>query len=148
MIGEAPSANGDRTDPIGGRAERVLCELAGFDDLGSRFLRTNLISDWPGPNGKGSAWPRDVARERAMMQASFLTGHRPAVVLLGKRVADAFGVDSEYFVWREPDLIKAPHVVIPHPSGVNRALNDPDVRRRTGEVLNEAVRKRRKKEAA
>lgn len=142
MIGEAPSRSGDRFDPISGRAERLLCDLAGWKDgLGPRFLRLNLLEENPGPSsgGKGDAWPLDLARQRA---AQMVFAGRPAAVLLGRRVAAAFGARGAYCEWWDPsDEVRAPYVVIPHPSGVNRLYNDPAVRDQVGVVLRDAAKR-------
>jgi uracil-DNA glycosylase len=148
VIGEAPNraAGADDTRPVQGRAARVLCELAGWEPadgatLQKKFFAINVLGEWPGSAGKGSAWPVERARKNAATLCLTLNGRR-AAVLLGKRVAQAFGVDAEYGEWREADdAVPIRHVVVPHPSGINRALNDPELRKRTGEVLREAVKR-------
>ncbi|HUT60648.1 MAG TPA: hypothetical protein VNA25_22615 [Phycisphaerae bacterium] len=58
---------------------------------------------------------------------------RGPLVLLGKRVAAAFGVDPEYFRWSEVRGVRV--AVMPLPSGVNLWWNDPEHRRDAANFL-------------
>ena len=113
VIGEAPGrSNGT---PLRGARRRIakLVELD-EDDLLEMFHWQNLLDQWPGygPNG-GSHFPMDAAREAARH-----VSERP-LILLGRRVATAFGVDQPWFGWRDGIA------VTPHPSGLSRWWNDP-----------------------
>lgn len=85
-------------------------------------------------------------KDRAAGNAGRLWGEacrerRPAVLLLGRRVADAFDVgDADYFDWRGGSVEGLPRIVVlPHPSGRNLLLNDPGIRDRVGRTLREAT---------
>lgn len=80
-------------------------------DLGLRWdMAMNLL----GPSPKVGEWDAAVAREIADGLKPFLGSYR--VVLLGQRVAEAFGADL-------PLLPVGPFYRLPHPSGRNRVWN-------------------------
>lgn len=119
IIGEAPSRLHCPRGPLSGKSGQrlaALCEL----DLGeflALFERRNVLPAFPGPAGKGSAFPMAQARARAArMRLAFPA--RPAV-LLGGRVARAFCLDLPPLSW------SGNVAVCPHPSGVSRWWNDP-----------------------
>ena len=112
-----------------------------------RTTHVNLLEDYPGPAGKGSAFPivetRLSARrlvdvlaagprftDSGTCTAKWAFGGRlfalPSLVILcGARVGQAFGLgDAEYFRRHRPRDMGCPAVVVPHPSGVNRWWND------------------------
>lgn len=147
IVGEAPA----RTTPPGslplsGRPAVVLCQAAGIDPgptgdcrdaLARRYDLANLLGSWPGPSGVGAALPAAEARDAA--DRLDLTDR--VVVLLGRRVAAAVGVQQlAFFDWRTRDLPVPARalVVVPHPSGLNRHLNDPRVRDALGRALRRA----------
>lgn len=67
------------------------------------------------------AWSARTARETAALLAQ---QDRPAFVLLGKRVCEAFGEEYQPFtVGDAPGGTR--FGVLPHPSGLNRSWNDP-----------------------
>lgn len=102
-----------------------------FNALSGRFRTVNLLEEHPGPR-----WPKDEAVMAARGLRALDFGSAPWV-LLGRRVAGAFGVSSTaYFDWVSPGL-----VVVPHPSGLSRLLNDPVIRKAIGDTLWEAVRR-------
>lgn len=121
LVGEAPNRAGQGRRPnttfTGGRLAR----------LGARELqRTNLLREWPGPQGKGSAFPLDLARPAAERLWRRHPKRRP-FVLVGTRVAAAFGLARsryEYLEWL--DLRGREVAVIPHPSGINLWWNEPE----------------------
>lgn len=80
------------------------------------------------------AWSARVARDAA---ATLAEQDRPAFILLGKRVCEAFG--EEYHPFTVGDAPGGSRfAVLPHPSGLNRAWNDPSATeraRRTVETL-------------
>lgn len=102
--------------------------LEGREGLLERVEAVNVLERFPGPDGaKGDRFPRGRARRRARHLLPSLRGR--TVLLAGKRVAEAFGVNAEYLTWHEhPEGFRV--VVIPHPSGVNRWWNEPENRRR------------------
>lgn len=110
-----------------------LCRLVmglEHDDYLERFDRANLCT------GK---WSAPAARSRAI-DLIVEVGHHP-IVLLGVKVAGAFGVDKAPFqVIRHYIAGAAPRtvVVLPHPSGLCRAWNVPGAFDRARAVLREA----------
>jgi hypothetical protein len=148
LVGEAPSRTGDRFHrfPLSGAPARVLCLCAGWEpdgpasDLGSwtwalysRFETANVFPR----SAQSRPWDRDRARASAAILSA---GGHSHLVLLGRKVADAFGVGKlAYF---EPWQLVAGQrlVVIPHPSGRNLLMNDDVVREQTGIALRNAVR--------
>lgn len=133
LVGEAPCQKGGL--PFTGRAGTVLEDLAGFNPR-SAFDCVNLLPAWPGHAGKGSAFPMHDARVAATAMLSVLPTGK-VVIVAGKRAARAFGVKAPAFLsWQFVDgkLLG----IIPHPSGVNRWLNDPVNREATGAFLRKA----------
>lgn len=143
LIGQAPPPSYDPAThsplyPVpehatGGR----LAALAGLSahEYLATFQRINLLREFPGrrrhPCGtRRDHWPRAEARSAAEAIAPLL-GDR-TVVLLGRNVARAFGLEgAEFHVWRtvhvpyppdQPVLFSA--ACVPHPSGLNRWYND------------------------
>ena len=76
LIGEAPSRVSDPDFPFGGRAERFLEGVLGWDegDLPRRFRTANLLLYWPGSSGKGSLFNARVASASAGLIAARLRG--------------------------------------------------------------------------
>jgi hypothetical protein len=137
LLGEAPSRHGDRYHafPLSGRPAQVLCELADIapdpDPRATRYGRwywplreafdlENVLERYPGPasSGPGAAFPLAAAREAL---ARLDLDAYPAVVCLGQRVAGVVGAPNAWHQW-SPDRRL---VTIPHPSGLNRLLNEP-----------------------
>lgn len=154
LIGEAPSRGGDRfySFPLSGRPARVLCEMAGIPPLedGStygrwtwalyeRFECVNLFLRYK------DATPWSAPAARKMAKALIVDGWHPeVVVLLGKKVSAAVFSALELpqpdpYQWVELDFGMLSIVQIPHPSGLNRVLNDEAERARSGEILREAM---------
>ncbi len=133
LVGEAPCKAGG--EPFTGRSGSVLEALAGFPPR-REFECVNLLRTWPGHAGKGSAFPAAEARAAAQAMLSVLTRGR-VVLVAGKRVAGAFGI-------RQPEYLRWYHLegllvgVLPHPSGINRWLNDPVNREAAGRFLRSA----------
>ena len=132
LLGEAPSRLGDRYwhFPLSGRPAEVLCSLAGIDPDpdGTRYGRwywplreafdlANVLERYPGPQGTGAAFPLAAAREAV---ARLDLDRYPAVVCLGQRVAGVVGAPNAWHQWSTDGRL----VAIPHPSGLNRLLND------------------------
>jgi len=114
LVGEAPkvSAGGGQTS-----RSRIVRLMAMESD--ASFVWRNLFSQPQGKSGKGDAFPMKTARARA---ARFHFDS-DVVMLLGKRVAAAFGAKTDYFEWF--DLRGSRAAIVPHPSGINRWWNDP-----------------------
>jgi hypothetical protein len=107
--------------------------MAGFEQAAwlRDVRRVNLVSEYPGPR-----YPMDLARANAEnMCHSLLRDER--LILLGTRVARAFGLRPRDYEWGKP--VESPLgptcIVLPHPSGRCLVYNDPAVRRRLGAVL-------------
>jgi uracil-DNA glycosylase len=129
IIGQAPGPRTDHREPLSGASGRRLAALCGLplSVFLARFERVNLVRRHPGKLAKGDAFPRAIARRNAARLLPLMRGRR--VVLLGRNVADAFGLAHlSMFVWHRVGGVEV--AVAPHPSGVNHWWNDPrNVRR-------------------
>lgn len=90
-----------------------------------KLPRVNVLDEWPGPQGKGSAFPVHLAREAAKKLWESVPLERPFLIL-SIRAAGAFGIRRSQMVplaeWFE---FKGRQVaVIPHPSGIVTWWND------------------------
>ena len=115
IVGEAPSS---RPGPVlGGAAGKRLAELAGVPeaDLRARCALVNLLPVCPPlrPSGKGRTFDADAAGRAALLLYRIHPGAR--WVLLGRRVARAFGLNPPSPVWPAETVL-----VLPHPSGIVR----------------------------
>jgi len=126
LIGEQPGGNGPYRPELAltGPTGRNLCAIAGWDwDEYLRADRRNVF------DLRVATWNSSAARKHALDIAMEVQGTR--ILLLGARVAEAFGVldvPNYWWTWRRvgyPDLLMAR---IPHPSGRCRAWNDPSER--------------------
>jgi hypothetical protein len=127
IVGEAPNRKGQGKRPnttlTGGR-------IAKLHPRANTLPRTNILRQWPGAQGKGSAFPLGVARpaaarlwRRKPLRVSFL--------VIGTRAAAAFGIrraEYEYLTWFEHRgrLV----AVCPHPSGIVLWWNEQENRDR------------------
>ena len=98
----------------------------------ARFDRVNLCV------GK---WSVKKAREKVVDILWMID--RPAMVLCGKKVCEAFHLEFKPFTWQAPlpvdDSRRFPNIVIlPHPSGLSRAWNESGAYERARAVLREA----------
>lgn len=155
LLGEAPSRGGDRywMFPLSGRPARVLCTLAEIppQDEGStygrwtwalyeRFECRNLFERY----AQAEPWSVVRAREAAGPIAVALEGGR-IVVCLGRRVHAAvcsaldLGPPLDPHEWVTVAPTGASVVAVPHPSGLNRVLNDPAEREALGATLRRAL---------
>lgn len=120
IIGEAPSPDRDIVEPLcihttSGR--RLADVLPG--DYERDYRRRNVIEHRVRP-GKWNVWHK----RRAAAQAGrilFEWDAPPILILLGRQVAEAFGVD--YRPCRATWIGNLRVLVIPHPSGLNRWWN-------------------------
>ncbi len=140
LIGQAPGPNTNPDLPLfpvpstsaGGR----LAELTGLSrgEYVKRFERINLLPEFPGKTKKEDKFPAAQARFAAQIMRPFLAGR--TVVLVGRGVANAFGLDPniKFHNWfvhpvkRRCPIAKddwfARVVIIPHPSGRSRWYNE------------------------
>jgi hypothetical protein len=83
------------------------------------------------PPDRPGAWDQDTARRNAARVAQWAADHGHALTLLGRRVGGSFnlGASAPYgesgFLWTG-----APYLLLPHPSGRTRWVNDPGKRRK------------------
>ncbi len=101
--------------------------------------------------GKGADFPMQIAKPAATKMARTVFGRSDRVIMAGGRVAQAFRVRPELGLFRWGDMYshtlmtlkpwtyEVKIAVIPHPSGVNRQWNDPDVRHQTFRFLSAAI---------
>jgi len=136
LIGEAPGKRGRRGEAaLCGRIGRRLAKLMNVTEYDYRWRtrRENLLPRWPGkaPAGHGTAWPAKLARgaARRMERRGLFAPRDRVVILLGRRVAAAFGFSQQD--WFAPFCIAptqglaAAVIVAPHPSGASRWWNEP-----------------------
>lgn len=121
VVGEAPSKwmkEREVSEPLP-LARRELAQLAGLSlvQFNQKFECINLLKEWPGKQGKGDAFPMDLARAAAARVK--LDGRR--AVFLGQRVAAAFYIDIPILQWRTASWGET--AISPHPSHVNRWWN-------------------------
>lgn len=156
LIGEAPSKGGDRYHmfPLSGPPARVLCTAAGIPPqeegstygrwtwaLYERFECRNLIERY----ADAAPWSAPRARAAAVALADDLLDHGRVVVCLGRRVHAAMcsgldlGPPRDPHEWVTVAPSGASFVAVPHPSGLNRVLNDPGEREALGATLRRAA---------
>jgi hypothetical protein len=117
---------------------RRLSDLLGAP-FGAVADVANLLPAWPGyAPTKGDRFPTREAR-RAADQVLECDRQHGTLILLGRGVAEAFGLaDLPFFKWRrlaDGRLV----VVIPHPSGVSRWWNEASRRAAARAYLRAAV---------
>jgi len=161
ILGEAPSRSGDQfwRYPLSGEAGKKLCEMAGIPPLDrptssyygafywalrSHYDVANVIQRYPGPSGRGAAFPRDLARTGLMrLRAQGALSDDRVVICLGRRVQALLLPGPkvpDYYVWvRRATGMQL--VTIPHPSALNVLYNDPTHQRRAGKALRSAVKR-------
>lgn len=103
-----------------GKSGETLAHFAGMDRLEflARTQRMNVV-DMP------EDWPIKIFVEAGVARIKANIQPRQSVILLGRRVAEAFGLESlalfEWYPWEHSARV----ALAPHPSGRNRLLNDP-----------------------
>ncbi len=105
--------------------------LRGFD-------RMNLLNEFPGkdPHRKGDNFPLAKAAQRAEELRPLLMDRR--VILIGRYVAKSFGYDrTPFFEWCHDSF---DFCIVPHPSGLSRAYNEPEPREMLKSVMIHALR--------
>lgn len=170
LIGESPSASGDRfyMFPLSGQVAKTLCGLAGIAPIegGTRYGRWTWALYDHFDCANVFARHRDAtpwrAHEALLHFENILAAgaKRPIVVVcLGRRVQraalDYFGDHvtydgDDFYDWNigewGGDLVD--FVAIPHPSGLNRTLNDAGQRELCGATLREALTRPRASRAS
>lgn len=149
LIGEQPplGASLDTYSPLfplpagsSGHRLRILSGLSKLDYLRS-FDRMNLIG-WP-----SEVWPAEDAAWTALTMMRGCVLRERNVILLGERVRSAFSVAIPAL--NAMEIAKFRHFVggggvtvalLPRPSGLDRAWNDPGVRERAKALLLQAAR--------
>jgi uracil-DNA glycosylase len=125
IVGQAPSASSDPSEPLSGRSGRRLASLCGMtlEEFLRAFDRVNLLPEFPGKASKGDRFP--MAAGRSAAKAILAASQPRRCVLLGTGVWKSFGLPPSPapFLW----LPAGPRLfsLCPHPSGVNRWWNDP-----------------------
>jgi hypothetical protein len=99
-------------------ATSITCRDGVKFPVGARAL--NLLPPAPLSDKK---WPRELARKIGSLVMRHVSPSYDVTLLMGKRVAAAFGVDP---AWDFGELIKCEValLILPHPSGLNRVWND------------------------
>jgi hypothetical protein len=88
------------------------------------------------------AWSTKVARERARQLHADSSMPWSVIVLLGRKVADAFGYEGPFFTTSRSCDYATGHftfVSLPHPSGRNAASWNPQARDRARQILREVA---------
>jgi len=129
LIGQAPGPNTDPALPLyplpktsaGGR----LAEIMGLrpHEYFTTFERINLLHKFPGKHKRDDKFPMRDAKIAARAIEPLLADR--TVVLVGRNVASAFGLDLPFHCWSEETAPWARIAVVPHTSGRNFWYNDP-----------------------
>ncbi|MEO5351131.1 MAG: hypothetical protein H7836_16035 [Magnetococcus sp. YQC-3] len=157
LLGAAPSRDSDPTNPLvpgrnkrgtGGSLLRLL--QMDVDSFCVAFERHYLIPIHPGRNRGGDNFPVRLVREGVERMGRIIAGR--TVVLVGKKVACAFGVDHlPPFEWVQSTgasagastwaSVGASMAWVPNPCGINTWWNDPE-NKRAGETFLVALGRR------
>lgn len=136
LVGEAPPKSRMVDTPesvaFSGASGKRFSDMLGVD-VTEAFATMNLLKRWPGTTGKGSSFPLGRARQSATMLVNRLPPSN-RLILAGGRVANAFRIAHLPQLEWHTTMLGPPVTlttfkvaVIPHPSGVNRAWNDPAI---------------------
>ena len=109
-------AGSERRGGSGWRLAKILYTTP--DKMRARYSFMNL--------SRGMEWDRHRATTKAsLLRGSLMAcGERAVIVLLGRRVAEAFGYRREFFTLGEEPIGRLAYVSLPHPSGRSRVWND------------------------
>lgn len=124
IIGQQPNSCEDEgtTLPIRpGSSGQFLTELAGGSLDGFDLINVSPFHD---PDGFSPLYHRCSAKNMAPL----LKGRK--VIFLGPAVANAFEIRRSEYNWCSWYEMEFQWAVIPHPSGLNRLYNDPEIRER------------------
>jgi hypothetical protein len=127
LIGQAPGPNTDPTLPLfpvpstsaGGRLASFMGLTRG--EYLVSFDRINLLQDFPGKTGRDDKFPMTKAKIAAAAIKPLLRDR--VVILVGRNVANAFGLEAEFHSWVEGLHYCRLMAVVPHPSGRNHWYN-------------------------
>src|SRR5215472_13855588 len=99
IIGEAPSKNETTPRPIEGRIGRKLAKFSilTFEEFLETFDRVNLLEVRQDTKEKGFQFNAAEASVNAMRMINNMFDDGRVILLLGKRVAHAFGAHADYF---------------------------------------------------
>ena len=136
FIGTQPSSYEDQGNPLPIRpnstAKRIIQMMGILDDgFADNFVRMT-VSPFHDPEG----FSPEYWAENARNMLPLLEGRR--VVLLGTQVAQTFGyerTDYDFAAWFDHAELHILFAVIPHPGGVNRLYNNPEMHRMVSSFL-------------
>lgn len=134
LIGEWPPKTGEGPHgPLSARPAHVLSGILGvtYETFLCLFERVNLLKHW----ASGSPPRAASLRLMALQLGDTLPG--APVIFLGRRVAKAFGFESDFYNWSF--IGAADSVSVPHPSGRNLMYNSTVERTKVGDALREAL---------
>lgn len=122
FVGQSPGKCNPMGVPFGGKSGKRLATFCKMDHESwiAATNRINVLEDWPGKAKKG-----DVFKVKAGSAADKIlnaTKVDETIVLCGRAVATACGVDGQFLKWMNWNGRRA--VIIPHPSGINLWYND------------------------
>ena len=136
LVGQAPNRSSDPSDPLAWETvagARLAGALSLTREEYEAVPRFNLLSEWPGLQGEGDAFPMADASLAARKLAPELDGR--LVVALGWRVGKCLGwpQGSRRRVlawlpvsWYDRGVVRFKLAVVPHPSGRSRWWQDVD----------------------
>lgn len=134
LIGEHLSVTGEGPHgPLSARPSYVLAGILGvtYETFLCLFDRVNLLKHWA---SRKLPLPASLR-----VMAGHLSDPPPGepVILLGRRVAVAFGIEQKFHEWACIGRSTTPCVVVPHASGGRSAT--PAERARVGEAMRRAL---------
>lgn len=142
LIGQAPGPNTDPELPLfpvpsrsaGGRLQHLMGLTRG--EYLKSFDRINLLPFFPGKHKRDDKFPMSPAKLSARAIRPLLANRM--VILVGRNVANAFGLQAEWHDWVEWPVRRRCIVsrdtgccriaVVPHPSGRNLWYNNEENR--------------------
>ena len=137
LIGQAPGPNTNPELPLfpipstsaGGRLQQLM-GLRRWEYL-KKFDRVNLLPEFPGRHKRDDKFPLAEARFAATVMRPHLSDR--VVIMIGRKVGDAFGLDLPFHQWAEMrcrrTMLTEPGgevcivAVVPHTSGRNHWYN-------------------------
>jgi uracil-DNA glycosylase len=145
LIGEAPSKNEVTEQPLEGRVGKRLAKLCGLTlpEYLNHFERVNLLHVRQDSKEKGFEFDMVAAIHATTDICKLLTDPDRIILMLGARVAYAFGVKNMYFAQQKIPWIYGKVHVLPHPSGINRWFNHPLNYRQMEEFMRSIVERTR-----
>jgi hypothetical protein len=138
FVGESLSSLGGA--PLRGRAGKLLASVAGIgeDELFRLADAVNLLGGVQRKQDRGKGRTFDVAEaEKCAERLLKVVGSRRPLILLGRRVARAFGIVRREAVWRDGRFAG-----IPHPSGIVYWWNLAKNRREAAKLLRQLLPRR------